>query len=102
MRGRLLNWEAVLRLLGYIAAAGALIAAAVFLGRHMGPPAAPVHYVDPTKETNALVRELLRCSALGEKAKDDPACFIAWHENNKRFFGVSDNARAGTTLGDIP
>ena len=102
MRGRLLNWPAVLRLLAYVAAAVALVVAAILVSRHMGRPTAPVHFVDPSKETNALVRELLRCSALGEKAKADPACFIAWHENNRRFFGVSASTRSNSALGDLP
>jgi conjugative transfer region protein TrbK len=35
---------------------------------------------------DALARELLRCQAMGIKAKDDAACNAAWAKNRRRFF----------------
>jgi conjugative transfer region protein TrbK len=36
--------------------------------------------------SDPLPRELLRCQAIGIKAKDDTACEAAWAENRRRFF----------------
>lgn len=99
MRGRLIHWPGVLRFLGLVAIAIALIVAAAFLPRHARPPVAATRLAAPSESTNPLIRELLRCQTLGNRAEDDPECLKAWSENRYRFFdgangsGATPNAR---------
>jgi conjugative transfer region protein TrbK len=73
------------RAVGLLAIVAAIVATDVHL-RHSS--------VCPTDHFNAraaapsdrLERELLRCQAIGIKAKDDAACEAAWAENRRRFF----------------
>ena len=94
MRGRLIHWPGVLRFLGLVAIAIALIVAAAFLARHARPPVAATRLAAPSQPTNPLMRELLRCQRLGDKAGDDAECLNAWSENRRRFFGGENGSGA--------
>lgn len=106
MRGRLLNWPAVARLLGFIAVAVAIAAAVIHLPRHEPQ----TRSVEPAKlrlqPSDELLRELAHCQSLGAAANDDRDCDAAWAENRRRFFsgdapgvrpGPSASARSGST-----
>lgn len=87
MRGRLLNWPAVARLLGFIAVAVAIAAAVIHLHRHEWQ----TRSVEPTKlhllSSDELLRELAHCQSLGATATDHRDCEAVWAENRRRFFG---------------
>jgi conjugative transfer region protein TrbK len=86
MRGRLLNWPAVARLLGYIAVAVAIMATAIHVARH-GYPTVSSGQTKRRVQSDELLRELARCQSLGGTAKGDRDCEAAWAENRRRFFG---------------
>ena len=81
MRGRL-KW-AIVRAVGFVAVAVAIVATALHFITTTGAidagPALP-------SADNPLARELARCQAIGMAAKDDAACEAAWAENRRRFF----------------
>ncbi len=87
MRGHLLNWPAVARLLGTIAVAVAIIATAIYLHRHVRQ----TQSVEPTEmrlqPSDELRRGLAYCQSLGATARGDRDCEAAWAENRRRFFG---------------
>jgi len=88
---RLIHWPGVLRFLVYVVVAFALIAAVALLPHHARPPVAAIKLAAPSELTNPLMRELVRCQNLGDRATNDPECLKAWNENRRRFFdGVRD------------
>lgn len=86
-RPRVVNWGCVLPLLAYLAVAGGIVAAAIYLDRHSSHPAPPATTKLSAVPSNELLSELARCQALGSRAQDDGACLEAWMENRRRFFG---------------
>jgi conjugative transfer region protein TrbK len=91
MRERLIYWPGVLRFLGLVAIAIALIAAAALLRHHARPPLASVRLAAPSTATSPVMRELVRCQYLGDRATDDPECQAAWSENRRHFFDDDTN-----------
>ena len=73
------------RAVGLLAIGAAIVAADVHL-RHSSISPADHSDARAAAPSNPLERELLRCQALGSKAKDDADCEAAWAENRRRFF----------------
>jgi conjugative transfer region protein TrbK len=95
MRGQVFNWPAIGRALAWLAAAGAVIAAAVVLAHR---PATSVRAGRAVLGGSGLPKpglaaELDRCVDLGAAAADDAACLAAWAENRRRFFGDAAKGR---------
>ena len=82
---RRIGIKATARVIGLLAIGAAIVATDPHLRQHG---------VSPTDRAAAgagaprdpLARELLRCQAIGIKAKDDAACEAAWAKNRRRFF----------------
>jgi conjugative transfer region protein TrbK len=87
MRVRSLQIPAFGRALGLIAVVGTLALAAIRV--HRGESFTPSAPPAPSLSSDPLVRELMRCRAIGLAAADDLGCKGAWAENRRRFFGSS-------------
>lgn len=84
MRGRLLNFPAIGRALGFVFVAVAIVAAAVHFAQDA--PSARQQPAEAPASADPLASEMLRCQALAMAAKDDAGCEAAWAENRRRFF----------------
>ena len=83
------------RAVGLLAIVAAILAADLHLRHSSVSPAAEYSDARAVAPSDPLERELLRCQAIGVKAKDDAACEAAWAENRRRFFApLSDHASA--------
>ena len=100
MRGRLLNFPAIGRAVGFALVAAAIIAAAVHF-EHEARSVRP-HPAEASAPVDPLASELNRCQALAMAAKDDAACEAAWAENRRRFFTYRPAPSAAATPAAAP
>ena len=85
-KGRFINWHFVGPVIGYVAVAVAIVAAA-FHVTHRSEPVAVSPTVDFHLTSNdRLARELAHCQTVGARAENDSDCITAWAENRRRFF----------------
>ena len=76
---------AAARVIGLLAIGAAIVATDLHL-RHSGISPADHSDARAAAPSDPLAHELLRCRAIGIKAKDDAACDATWAENRRRFF----------------
>ena len=84
MRGRLLNFSAIARAVGFALVAIAIVAA--MLQFREAPSRSPDHAASSAATSDPLSDELKRCQVLAGQAKDDADCEAAWAESRRRFF----------------
>ena len=91
---RRIGIKATARAIGLLAIGAAIVATDLHFRRSSVAPADRVD-ARAAAPSDPLTRELLRCQAIGIKAKDDAACEAAWAENRRRFFApLSEHASA--------
>jgi conjugative transfer region protein TrbK len=74
----------------------AAVAAAALIAARAPSSAHPViRHAVSVALTDPLTLALTRCTAIGPRDLDEPACEAAWAENRRRFFGAPPAAAAG-------
>jgi conjugative transfer region protein TrbK len=92
---RKLGIGTIARAIGFAAMGAVIAATSVHLRPKRGNPAERLAAA-PATPRQSLARELLRCRAIGMRAKGDAACAAAWAENRRRFFApLSKHPPAG-------
>ena len=94
MRGRLLNFPAIARAIGFAIVAVAIVAATLYFRE--APSRLPVHPPSLAAAIDPLPDELKRCQVLAAQAKDNAACEAAWAESRRRFFTYQPPSDATT------
>jgi conjugative transfer region protein TrbK len=83
----MMRFRIIIRGIGYLVLAVALLATAIVLNNRQYPPAG-ILQAEPSSAIDNLDANLARCRTLGAEAANDTGCKAVWQASRERFLNV--------------